>query len=318
MRKYYTERRAVVAYVGLKQSEINEVMRRCQSEQNRHASTQTKELPMNPKTKVARYRKLLRLAKQELHRTAAPNSSDTGKFDRKLEELLDREQYIMAIPGMHEVLAEELNGQVWDVLHWEDLPEEEFDYVLEEEVKGMSGAQLLATPGVYEVAAEYYNNQILEELEADYDKEVNSLSLGAGVKTADNFQRDDFNEFFSAYLETALWASYDVSYESGSVPLGDNYSTGDIVEECVATMRQDCQKFFDQNYDVVEAAEFSYGPDYGRWGRVGHDFWLTRNRCGAGFLDGDYSDDAGEILTEASRQFGETDLYVGNDNVIYC
>ncbi len=273
---------------------------------------------MNPKTKVARYRKLLRLAKQELHRTAAPNSSDTGKFDRKLEELLDREQYIMAIPGMHEVLAEELNGQVWDVLHWEDLPEEEFDYVLEEEVKGMSGAQLLATPGVYEVAAEYYNNQILEELEADYDKEVNSLSLGAGVKTADNFQRDDFNEFFSAYLETALWASYDVSYESGSVPLGDNYSTGDIVEECVATMRQDCQKFFDQNYDVVEAAEFSYGPDYGRWGRVGHDFWLTRNRCGAGFLDGDYSDDAGEILTEASRQFGETDLYVGNDNVIYC
>lgn len=138
-----------------------------------------------------------------------------------------------------------------------------------------------------------------------------------GHRTADNFQRDDFQEFFDSYLETALWSSHDESDESGGNPMDQNFTLDDIADECLAVMWKDCQKFFNQNYETVEAAEFSYGPDYGPWGHVGHDFWLTRNGHGAGFWDGDYSGDAGEILTEASEQFGEQDLYV-HDGHIYC
>jgi len=142
------------------------------------------------------------------------------------------------------------------------------------------------------------------------------------VKTADNFQRDDFQEFFDGYVETALWSSHDESDESGGEPMDANYTVEDIADECLATMRQDCQKFFDAHYDLVEneiANEtFRHGPDYGPWAHVGHDFWLTRNHHGAGFWDGDYSDDAGEILTEASEAFGEVDLYIGDDGQIYC
>lgn len=134
----------------------------------------------------------------------------------------------------------------------------------------------------------------------------------------DNFQRDDFEEFFDGYLETALWSSLDYADESGGEPMDRNYTTEDIADECLEAMRVDCQKFFDQNRDVVDDADFSYGPDFGRWGHVGYDFWLTRNGHGAGFWDGDYSEPAGEILTEASEQFGEINLYVGDDGQIYC
>jgi len=145
--------------------------------------------------------------------------------------------------------------------------------------------------------------------------------LAGTNKTAwapDNFQRDDFQEFLDGYLETALWSSHDNADEYGGEPMDANYTVDDIAPECLEIMRADCQKFFDQNYATVEAAEFSYGPDFSRWGHVGHDFWLTRNGHGAGFWDGDYSGDAGEILTEASKQFGEVDLYVGDDGQIWC
>src|SRR6056300_403211 len=45
----------------------------------------------------------------------------------------------------------------------------------------------------------------------------------------------------------------------------------------------------------------------GRLDEVGHDFWLTRNRHGAGFWDGDWADD-GDTLTELAHSFGETEF----------
>ncbi len=50
---------------------------------------------------------------------------------------------------------------------------------------------------------------------------------------------------------------------------------------------------------------------------AGHDFWLTRNRHGAGFWDGDYPEPAASQLTKASHNYGEVSLYVGDDNLIH-
>ena len=52
--------------------------------------------------------------------------------------------------------------------------------------------------------------------------------------------------------------------------------------------------------------------------RVGHDLWLTQNRHGAGFWDGDWPEEIGERLTEISKKFGECHLYVGDDGKIYA
>jgi hypothetical protein len=49
--------------------------------------------------------------------------------------------------------------------------------------------------------------------------------------------------------------------------------------------------------------------------RGGHDFWLTRNRHGAGFWDGDW--ERGAELTKAAHTFGGIDLFVGDDGRVH-
>ena len=124
-------------------------------------------------------------------------------------------------------------------------------------------------------------------------------------------------EFFEAYVITALWSSNDESDESGGTPLDANYCKDDITPESLAKMRADCDSFYDANYDALNCEGVKYGPDFGQDGRAGHDFWLTRNRHGAGFWDGDWPEPQATRLTDATHKFRECDLYVGDDGQIY-
>ncbi len=125
-------------------------------------------------------------------------------------------------------------------------------------------------------------------------------------------------EFFDAYVITALWSSHDESDESGGRPMDYNYGPGDIAPETFAAMRADCNAFYAANYDDLNVEEgVKIGPDFGQDVRAGHDFWLTRNRHGAGFWDGDWPEPQATRLTEAAHAFGEVDLYVGGDGRIY-
>lgn len=112
------------------------------------------------------------------------------------------------------------------------------------------------------------------------------------------------DEFTTAYIETALWSSNDENGES----LDRNYSTEDIAEETLEKMKKDCEKFQSENNEII-----------GRESEAGHNFWLTRNGHGAGFFsllwDGVW--EKGEKLTESSNEFGEFNLYVGDDNLIH-
>jgi hypothetical protein len=114
----------------------------------------------------------------------------------------------------------------------------------------------------------------------------------------DTFTRD--------YIDCALWASTD---EEGE-PLDGLYTVDDLSPETLAQMVADCADF-----------QASFGQYFeGREGNAGHDFWLTRNRHGAGFWDrgqGFYSDGAGKHLTEMSHAYGEYTLYVGDDGLIH-
>ena len=106
--------------------------------------------------------------------------------------------------------------------------------------------------------------------------------------------------FTKAYLECALWSSIDDNDD----PFDKNYSIEDIAPEDVKKMEADCAKFQAENHVTSEQA--------------GHDFWLTRQHHGAGFWDGDWPEPQAAQLTEASHQFKETYLYVGDDGLIHC
>jgi hypothetical protein len=112
-------------------------------------------------------------------------------------------------------------------------------------------------------------------------------------------QLDDFTR---AYIVAALWSTTD-----GETPLDANYDIADISPDTLAAIVEDCQRFQAENADDL-------GTDRERGG---HDFLLTRNGHGSGFWDGDWPD-AGDRLTDASHKFGEFDLYVGDDGLIYA
>ena len=113
-----------------------------------------------------------------------------------------------------------------------------------------------------------------------------------------------FKQFFDAYLTCAFWSSAD----DDGTPLdsGAFDESADLRE----TLRADAQRFYDQWSDYWDSA----GIDDSQ---AGHDFWLTRNRHGAGFW-GRGLGQAGEVLTDACRYFGGVDLYVGDDGKIYA
>jgi len=113
--------------------------------------------------------------------------------------------------------------------------------------------------------------------------------------------------FFSAYLECALWSSVDTDEAGNGEPLDDNYSSDDISKETQDRMLADCEDFVHANAADLQ----TIAPE-----QAGHDFWLTRNRHGAGFWDRGLGD-LGDRLTKASKVYGSFDLYVGDDGQIH-
>lgn len=123
------------------------------------------------------------------------------------------------------------------------------------------------------------------------------------------------NQFFTAYVEAALWSStYETEEDGESFPLDDGEH--ELAPETMDAMLSDCADFF----AYCEAEGIDPLPDYGHGEHSdaemsGHDFWLTRNGHGAGYWDRGL--DTGDVLTEAAKTFGSANLYVGDDGLIY-
>jgi hypothetical protein len=123
--------------------------------------------------------------------------------------------------------------------------------------------------------------------------------------------KHDIDVMFDQYVETALWSST----ADDDTPL--DRLDAEVADSALASMRKDVESFARENAHLIESADVATHR-YGRWGRAGHDFWLTRNGHGAGFWDGDWEPEAtAERLTDAAHAYGETYLYVGDDGMIY-
>jgi hypothetical protein len=120
------------------------------------------------------------------------------------------------------------------------------------------------------------------------------------------------DDFASGYLEAALWAETD-----GDAPLDDMYTINDISEETLDEMVVDCQKFQEENKELLRQAYSLYAKnDWTHEEQAGHDFWLTRNGHGCGFWDRGLGD-VGDKLTVACREWGEFNLVVSNGKIYH-
>lgn len=122
--------------------------------------------------------------------------------------------------------------------------------------------------------------------------------------------------FTRAYFEAALWSTTDESDEQGGEPLDKNYSISDFADDTRDKMISDCADFQERFGELISDDDSPKIEQYGRDEIAGHDFWLTRNGHGAGFWDGDWPNH-GDELTNASKEYGEFYLYVGDDGEIH-
>lgn len=126
---------------------------------------------------------------------------------------------------------------------------------------------------------------------------------------------DELKEFIDAYFATALWSENNDEDES----LEMDFSAEDFDPESSQRMKSDCLAFLSKHShtikEAIDAKAVRFGPDYGPWGRAGHDFWLTRNGHGAGFWDGDWKDPYGDNLTDGAAEFPNVRLYVQDGKV---
>lgn len=129
------------------------------------------------------------------------------------------------------------------------------------------------------------------------EKKIHEIYPNATFSTA-----IDVEAFVAQYLETALWSSTE-----DETPLDKDHTVDDFAPEALAEMRKDCESFCEKFGHLFRGEESN----------AGHDFWLTRNGHGCGFWDGDWPEDVGKALTEASKAYGQCDLYVGDDGHIY-
>lgn len=156
------------------------------------------------------------------------------------------------------------------------------------------------------------------------------VACGFTVATADYMRADSPVSghsaewhFFRSYVGTALWSSVTDDESEGPV-ITDEHDISDLAPATLDSMLADCARFYDANKEHIHcdgaplSREFEGSIVAREAAMAGHDFWLTRCGHGAGFWDGDWPEPAASALDTASKEFGNVDLYVGDDGQIYA
>ena len=117
--------------------------------------------------------------------------------------------------------------------------------------------------------------------------------------------QQNHSAFVKGYLDAALWSS---TGDDGQ-PLDRKFSVRDFSPEALQAARSECAAFESQAGPMLEHMDDHL---------AGHNFWLNRNGHGSGFWDEDrIPAQVREPLSQLCHQFGETDLYVGDDGKLH-
>lgn len=127
--------------------------------------------------------------------------------------------------------------------------------------------------------------------------------------------REFLGAFTKAYIACMLWSS-NGSDEDDCEFLDQKYSIDDLSVEALIQINKDIADFMGESYIEVSEAYHKHGVEASQFG---HDFWLTRNRHGAGFWDRPemYTQELADKLTKKAREFKEVSPYVGDAGKIY-
>jgi hypothetical protein len=115
-------------------------------------------------------------------------------------------------------------------------------------------------------------------------------------------QETEQAKFIRAYLECAAWCGVPEEDRNGG-----EFHADDFHAEAEAQATEDCRAFLGS---VPDSLLEQWSAE-----QAGHDFWMTRNRHGAGFWDRGHGA-AGAELTKLAHSAGERGVYVGDDGYL--
>lgn len=151
----------------------------------------------------------------------------------------------------------------------------------------------------------YRQTQDIKKRAAAKSNDLSNIDHKKMMNLASSVDNKYLKDMWLQYMDTALWASTDI-YTDDS--LDTNYYPEYISSDTMQKMLKMCEEFKNKAGNLLDGIN----PD-----KAGHDFWLTQQRHGTGFWDGDYPEEVGEKLTQLSQSFPEINLYVGDDGLIH-
>lgn len=133
--------------------------------------------------------------------------------------------------------------------------------------------------------------------------------LNHGTATAQSFFAQQ-SEFVRGYVEAMFFT--DANPDNAELR---DATVNDMSNDLWASVIEDCEEFQNKNKKLLDVA---YRSNYSME-QAGVDFWLTRNRHGAGYWDREeLGAVVGTALSEATHEFGEVTLFRGDDSKIYA
>ena len=142
----------------------------------------------------------------------------------------------------------------------------------------------------------------------------------------------DIEEIFKSYLESALFFTTNMDYNSDDNSdddddddenymirkpkagefLSSTYTFDNMDTNLRIQLYNEVKNFVEENYDTLLQSELTESE-------IGHTIWLSQNGHGSSFQD--YSNkvdwDILDKLDDSAKKMGEVHLYVGDDNMIY-
>lgn len=127
----------------------------------------------------------------------------------------------------------------------------------------------------------------------------------------DDFLAEDgaVHKFFTGYLEAMCFTDLpEEEVGPGVFMLETTEWSEKFSEHLLLKSIAACSTFLLKAYGLI--------PEK-RMEEAGRDFWYTRNGHGCGFWESEWDSDHGNELNDLSEEFGQTDMYVGDDGLLY-
>ena len=155
------------------------------------------------------------------------------------------------------------------------------------------------------------------------------------MPTSDSIETRRANDFRACpiledYIATML---QDLQYQESDMACEEERESHDtgtfytLSESTYAKCKADCEAFYSENRDAIEAAlelvpgeeGFRYGRDYMTYDRVGYYLYMVRVGHGVSFTDDGTPGEANCLLRldEAARSMRGFDAYLGDDGEVY-